>query len=447
MGKGKIISMPASVEAQIRTRARSLPLDRCYVNPEWDKIRYVDIIVTRKHVNGNLTYGYYVVDLFLLGVSDCLYGFNQSPSDVEEQFGLLDDFEECDYILAHNIIFEGISFAEDCGFKPMKDFIKTGKYILEEDTDDFPQMDIPVGLYGVPAICVTPENNMQREIAILEKTVGHGNYIAVYLDEEGNVIDDDDDDDDQGFYPNDYEFEMGEIRTIGVDEYFKKHKEKISPVQQMALTDCIYEDEFFDENVEDYFQLIFDDDRFDSDLERIPELEKYIPELQSVIDNSEVDRDAALSEMQALADKYPDDIYIGISQISLLMDFEMEEELEKKISYWYNRDPNNYAMRLFYAEWLTLNQRYDELFELFGDIKGLDAVTKENVPFTEEMVCNFCACYVLAWLSKDNITKAEPYYQLLLILDSVTKLVGKAFFEMTTQKRKTIVSLMPETQK
>jgi hypothetical protein len=55
------------------------------------------------------------------------------------------------------------------------------------------------------------------------------------------------------------------------------------------------------------------------------------------------------------------------------------------------------------------------------------------------MVCDFCVCYVLAWLSKDNIEKAEPYYQLLLMLEIVTRHVQKAFMEMALKKRKAIM--------
>jgi hypothetical protein len=76
------------------------------------------------------------------------------------------------------------------------------------------------------------------------------------------------------------------------------------------------------------------------------------------------------------------------------------------------------------------------MFEMFGNLPGLDAITTEDVPFTESMVCDFCACYVLAWLSKDNIVKAEPYYQLLLLMGKITRHVSNAFLEMTTKKRK-----------
>ena len=448
MKKGKIISMPATAESQIRTRARNLPLDKCYVNNDWEETGCAEVIVTRKHVNGNLTFGFYMVDLFLLGIEECYYAFNELPHEVEERFESYEDFEECDYELAHNIIFEGIAFAEECGFKPVKDFIKTAKYILEEDTDDIPRMDIPVGESGIPVVFVTPEKNRQRELAILDKTVGHENYIVAHVDEEGHVIHvdiDDNEEDDSQFSYDIYTETVEELIDKGVENFLEKNTENLSPTKLMAFVDYLYEENFWDKINQDdfdYFQLIIDDDRYDPILQRVPELDKYLPAIQSIVDKTEDDRDVALAEMQALVDKYPDDVHIGIAQIALLIDFEIEDQLEQKVMYWYNREPNHYAIRIFYAEWLALHDRYHEIFELFDNKPGLDAISTENVIFTKDMLCNFCACYVLAWLSKDDISKAESYYRLLLMEEETTTLVNKAFFNMIAKKRKELKDLL-----
>jgi len=47
----------------------------------------------------------------------------------------------------------------------------------------------------------------------------------------------------------------------------------------------------------------------------------------------------------------------------------------------------------------------------------------------------------MAWLSKDNIEKAEPYYQLLLDLEYVTPYVRNAFLMMTSKKQNAIVEI------
>ena len=178
MKRGKVVSMPNSTETQIRTRARNLPVDRCYVNDNWEKAQIVNVVVTRKHTNGNISYGVYLVDLLLLGVKDCFYAFNQSPMELKDRlFNGAINFVECDYVLAHNIVYEGIAFADEYGFEPVKEFTRTGKYILEEDSDDIPEMDIPVGKDGVPVVSVTSDENRSYEITTLDKTAGPGNYI------------------------------------------------------------------------------------------------------------------------------------------------------------------------------------------------------------------------------------------------------------------------------
>ena len=56
MKRGKVVSMPNSTEAQIRTRARNLPVDRCYVNDNWEDAQIANVVVTRKHTNGNISF-------------------------------------------------------------------------------------------------------------------------------------------------------------------------------------------------------------------------------------------------------------------------------------------------------------------------------------------------------------------------------------------------------
>jgi len=453
MKKGKIISMPTGVDAQIRARARNLPIDKCYINPIWEEAQMADIIVTRKHVNGNITYGLYLVDLLLLGVKDCSYDFNVSPMEVEERLfnDAFDIFVECDYELAHNIIYESVAFAKDFGFDPVKDFTKTGIYILEEDSDAIPQMDIPLGDNGVPMVFINSENDMKHEIAILEKTAGHGNFI-VYNEDDDDDLDDDDDDDFDGLDDDDddddwnYEEVVDEVYEMGIYNYIAEYGVQLSLIQRLAVTDVSYETvfEISDSEVDEVFQLIYDDDRFDTDLERIPGLENYFDQLQSIVDKTVDNADAALSDLEALIAEHPDILELSILHISLLCDMKKMSEVERLTLYWYDRTPNHYIIRLFYARWLIEQERFDEMFELFGNLPGLDALTTENLTFTDTIVSEFCACYVLAWLSKNNIEKAEPYYQLLHELVNRTSIVQNAIIAMFEKKTEAIREKIPE---
>ena len=142
------------------------------------------ILVTRLHINGNVTHGAFMVDLYCLGVKDTFWNFNQHPLDFRE---FLDKqqwandsgirIRKVDYPLAHNIIYGAIEFAEEFGFHPHKSFELT-KYILEEDTENVKLIDIEFGYKGKPLYVSSPENpgEKNRVLAHLEKRLGHGNF-------------------------------------------------------------------------------------------------------------------------------------------------------------------------------------------------------------------------------------------------------------------------------
>ena len=485
--KGKVISMPNTPEAQIRTRARRLPIGKCYINQGWENAKMASVIVSRKHVNGNLTYGFYLVDLNLLGVKDCVFAFNESPVEMEERIrNHTVKLIECDYVLAHNIIFEGIAFAESYGFEPVKDFVKTGIYILEEDSDEIPSMDIPLGKDGVPVVFSAPDRNMQREIAILEKTAGIGNFIVYNMDKNGFLIDDDDDDDefdddefdDDDEYDDDdddFEFEydydddddddfdeddydnlsyediLNEIMEIGIENYLEEYKDiDLLPMQRYALSDISYFSQFGmpDTDIMDgMLALILKDERIESEPIGASFTEKYSDEIQSIVKKLIDDEDAAYEEMEALIAKHSDDMDLGILYINLLRDLELRTELEKMTLYWYNRAPEHFAVRLLYAELLTEQERFEEVFELFGNLPGLNALTTENVQFTDVMVSEFCACYVMAWLSKDNIELAEAYYRIIILLENWTPFVKSALMAMMTKRNEAVLKKTQASEK
>ncbi|MFI5140171.1 MAG: hypothetical protein ACHQIM_20285, partial [Sphingobacteriales bacterium] len=130
--KGKVIPIrptQLSTEKYIKTQARSLPIAECWVSEDWQNTGICNIIVARRHKTGNFTLGIYLVDLYCLGLKDAHYEFNIDPDDYEYFKENCGDAEECEYALAHNIIYGAIEFADDLGFKPHKDFA-VAQYIL-----------------------------------------------------------------------------------------------------------------------------------------------------------------------------------------------------------------------------------------------------------------------------------------------------------------------------
>jgi hypothetical protein len=204
--QSKVVQM-LSPENYIRQKARTLPVYKCFVNSNWQESGMANVLVARRHTNSNLTFGTYLVDLKCLGVKDAGYDFNVSESDF---ITLLDrmkmnlDFNEINYILAHNIIYAGLEFAEDFGFKPHRDFTQVAQYILEEDTESIELMDIECGNNGKPLYVSGPFDSItdiNKIIATLEKNAGPGNYSIIIGDgdPEYDEMDDEDDDFDDEF--------------------------------------------------------------------------------------------------------------------------------------------------------------------------------------------------------------------------------------------------------
>ncbi len=201
-------------ENYIRLRSRKLPVFECLVNSGWEETKMANILISRKHSNGNITYCMYLIDLFLLGVKNTHYEFNipltkykSRVSDlIEEHY-----FVPIDYTLAHNIILAGVEFAETYEFKPYKDYSLVTQYFLEEDTEDIPLMQIDTGNdQGEPFYMynefVDNPRDVARIIAQLEQTAGPGNY-SVMLETDSSGEDDFDEDDK---FDEDEEFEEAE---------------------------------------------------------------------------------------------------------------------------------------------------------------------------------------------------------------------------------------------
>src|ERR1035437_2347946 len=115
---GKVIQM-LSPENYIRTKARALPIYECLVNEIWKEEGIANIIIARKHINGNITVCFYLVDLFCLGVKDTHYMFNIGSEEYQKIISNGEDMEPVSirYALVHNIIYAALEYAEEFGFK------------------------------------------------------------------------------------------------------------------------------------------------------------------------------------------------------------------------------------------------------------------------------------------------------------------------------------------
>ncbi|TSA38180.1 MAG: hypothetical protein D4R64_03910 [Porphyromonadaceae bacterium] len=192
-----------SPENYIRTRARNLPLGTCYINDSWRDTGSAMIIVTRDHINGNITHGNYIIDLFCLGVKESNWIFNQNPLDfkdfLDHQLNTNDlgfKMIAISYVRVHNIIYGAVEYAGELGFSPHKSFELT-KHILEEDDEHVKLIDIEFGFKGKPLYISTPENpgEKNRVLAHLDKKIGRDNYNFIMEAEADDFFDREDKDD------------------------------------------------------------------------------------------------------------------------------------------------------------------------------------------------------------------------------------------------------------
>ena len=423
--------IPTSVEAQIRTRARNLPVHKCYVNKNWQKTLMANITVIRKHTNGNITTGRFLVDLKLRGVRDCLYKFNESPLQTEENIKRYPElYEECDYNLAHNIIHAGLEFASDYGFEPHKDF-KTAQFILEEDTDDIPLMEIPLGEDGVPLLEIRHGETGQREIAMLKKTADE-NFKVVYLDEKGNPI----------FQNPTYDEVILEIKEKGVNAFLDERGGELkSDREWQVLNDVLYilkciTDEERGQIDEKTFGIL-DDPRLklDGENKNLPSCKKELLKIYKYFEEQETEK--AYDEYRKLIDRHPDEPILWCDLLHNLS-LDLEEVDEETVKEAFARFPEHTVVKAWYAEWLAQEGRTDEVLELFGHLSGLDALTTENVYINPIVLAPFCFAYAMAWLEKGEILRAEPYYQVIARLGFDFRL-GLDVQEKMTDLKKEII--------
>ena len=197
-----------SPKKYIEVNARKLPIYKCLINKDWETVKMAQVIIMRKHINENVTVGIYLVDLACLGIKDTFFYFNENVNKVEDKLDTKNGyFISIDYNLAHNIVYAGHDYALDYDINPHPDFSFT-KYILEEDDDAIPLIDLKVGgPDGKPHLILQPGQSAKYKHVYnkLVKNLGKDNFyytMDANVFEEVNSSDNNDDDDEE----EDFEF-------------------------------------------------------------------------------------------------------------------------------------------------------------------------------------------------------------------------------------------------
>ncbi len=294
--KGKIIQM-LSPENYIRKKARTLLIHECWINSDWEETQKANIIIARKHTNGNFTVGFFLVDLLCLGIKDTHFKFNIFESNYKEilELGKDDiDLEKTDYTLVHNIIFAGLEFADDYGFKPHKDYTSTMQYFLEDDTDDIELMEIECGHNNQTMYVQGPyehEIEANRIMVQLEKTAGVGNYQFIRQKPDDLHFDDD-------FLEDDI---VSEEMTL--DENMELFMSQLSEIEKMTpeertdfadLCEVIIDDSMDHEKADKFY------DSFINNLEDIEIVEEIPDEMLDIDNKAEINAEEFKSQFLEL---------------------------------------------------------------------------------------------------------------------------------------------------
>ncbi len=247
-----------SPENYIKTKGRSLPIFECLINSDWNERKMANIVISRKHTNGNVTFCVYLVDLLCVGVKTTYFGFNFEMDEYKEFTEKLKvdlGTQSVDYALAHNIIYGSIVFSSVYEILPHKDFLKTTQYFLEEDTEDFEIIDVEFGRKFIPFFIANDfYTKAQANIIIqkLEKVLGKGNVDYVFGDFDPRDLDDNHFFDDEDFDDEDFNDEDFDENDIDDDEdkekderytYFEslKPQERKELFEKMAKEEGLYD--------------------------------------------------------------------------------------------------------------------------------------------------------------------------------------------------------------
>lgn len=350
--KQKTAQQPLTPKEFIRTKARSLPIYKCWINNNWKEQGMANVIVSRIQSNGNFTFAVYLVDLFCLGIKDTFFNINMEKQMFDNCVRNFDDANqmiEIDYVLAHNIIYASIEYAEDLGFYPHQDFIFTSKYIIEEDTEDFEYIEIECGDNGRPHFVMSDfYNNAQTKAIInqLDKSVGSGNFDV----SESEGIDDElweEDLDDLS--PEERQNLFTELvsndENLKKDQNYKKLIELTNSIYENDICDLDKVDEIFDKWDE---ELDLDVDDTDFLLEsfgmesNLFQNDEDVQMLQQ-FENNILDDESNNLLIKKIVEKYPNIPYFRFIEIILLTKQEKFSDLNFKINEYLQLFPN-YAL-------------------------------------------------------------------------------------------------------
>lgn len=196
MAKNKKKSQPQqkpalSPEAYMRKVMRTLPVDKCYVNPDWESQGMAHVIVVRRRPDNKFAFVCYLVDTFCLGVKDAFYRTRVEEfelADIIDNFKHRIGLEECSYAVAHNLVLGAVEFAEEGGIEPCREWDLT-QYGLDEDSDDIELIEYDYGRDGKHFLNTQTRTEGAKYLPILRQHLGDNFDFEFEVDKEPETVD------------------------------------------------------------------------------------------------------------------------------------------------------------------------------------------------------------------------------------------------------------------
>jgi len=375
---GKVIQM-LSPENYIRKKVRNLPVYECLVNTEWKEQGVAHIVVARNHTNGNITACMYLVDLFCLGIKNTQYLFNIPESEYRSTKESMEHivFEPINYTLAHNIVFAGLEYAEEYGFKPHKDFTSITRFMLEEDTEDIELIDIECGKDGKPFYVNGPyedQAKINQIIAQLDRTAGPGNFDFEIVDDEDEFDDFDDE-----FERMTFEEQRNLFHKLNAkrDDLNDDEDEQLRRLTEHVI-DSIVSPEMVDQYAEEYlndFDFEVTDDIFTEEMLGLAnhELSTETCELFSEIyDAANENPEAAKLLLNDFRSKTPENPAACFLELIILRT-EGSSEYEEIAQKYYSRFPEYPLLKILMTTFLFVNISNEE------EVETVEAFTMQSL--------------------------------------------------------------------
>jgi hypothetical protein len=161
-------------------QARNYPIENCWVQEGWQDSGLAVVCVARRQSNGNIIFGVYLVDCYCLGVKDAYFNGEIPPAEFQREF-LPKIFSSAgtpvniSADLAHEIVYGGVEYARQFGFRPHADF-RRAQLVLDPPELHPRTGAVTFGKDGKPFYVSGPHDDAEAIMRQLARVTGEGNF-------------------------------------------------------------------------------------------------------------------------------------------------------------------------------------------------------------------------------------------------------------------------------